>query len=70
MESVSEDVVIFHAGTKIENGKLVSSGGRVLNVTGISNIGLKEAINIAYHSAANINFENKYSRTDIGLKGL
>lgn len=70
VNELSSDAVVFHAGTKAEGGKLMTNGGRVLNVTGISDIGLKEAINIAYHNAANINFENKYYRTDIGLKGL
>lgn len=70
LEGISPDAIVFHAGTKYEDGKVLTAGGRVLNVTGISPIGLKEAINIAYHNAANINFENKYNRTDIGLKGL
>lgn len=70
LEEAGSDAIVFHAGTKATEGKLLTNGGRVLNVTGISPIGLKEAINIAYHNAAIINFENKYNRTDIGLKGL
>lgn len=70
LQDISSDAIVFHAATKTVNGKILSGGGRVLNVTGISNIGLKEAINIAYHSADKINFENKYYRKDIGLKGL
>jgi phosphoribosylamine--glycine ligase len=71
LNEISSDAIVFHAGTKsTADGKILTNGGRVLNVTGISSIGLKEAINIAYHNAAIINFENKYSRTDIGLKGL
>lgn len=70
LEGISPDAIVFHAGTRFEDGKVFTAGGRVINVTGISPIGLKEAINIAYHNAANINFENKYNRTDIGLKGL
>lgn len=70
LDEVSSDVIVFHAGTKEENGKILTNGGRVLNVTGISSLGLKEAINIAYHNADKINFENKYNRIDIGLKGL
>ncbi len=62
--------IVFHAGTKAQDGKIISTGGRVLNVTGISELGLKEAINTAYHNADKINFENKYYRKDIGLKGL
>jgi len=70
LNEVGSDAIVFHAGTKSAEGKILSTGGRVLNVTGISPLGLKEAINIAYHNAANIDFENKYNRTDIGLKGL
>lgn len=70
LENISSDAIIFHAGTKEENGKILSNGGRVLNVTGFSSLGLKEAINFAYHNAEKINFENKYLREDIGLKGL
>ena len=70
LNDITGDAFVFHAGTKSVNGEILTSGGRVLNVTGISDIGLKEAINIAYHNANNINFENKYYRKDIGLKGL
>ncbi len=70
LNEISNNAVVFHAGTKSADGKILSNGGRVLNVTGISPLGLKEAINIAYHNAEIINFENKYNRTDIGLKGL
>jgi phosphoribosylamine---glycine ligase len=70
LNDLSDDTIVFHSGTKLQDGKILTSGGRVLCVTGISSIGLKEAINIAYHSAAKISFENKYYRTDIGLKGI
>lgn len=70
LDEVSSDTIVFHAGTISAGGKLLTNGGRVLDVTGISPLGLKEAINIAYHNSSNINFENKYNRTDIGLKGL
>ncbi|MCX7878658.1 MAG: phosphoribosylamine--glycine ligase, partial [Ignavibacteria bacterium] len=70
LENISEDCVVFHAGTKMKDGKIVSSGGRVLNVTGVSDKSLHEAINIAYRNCKLINFENKYYRKDIGEKGL
>ncbi len=70
LNEICDDAIVFHAGTKSSEGKMLTNGGRVLNVTGISPLGLKEAINIAYHNAATINFINKYNRTDIGLKGL
>lgn len=62
-----DDVVLFHAGTKIENGKLVTSGGRVINVTAYSN-SLNDAIDKAYQAAKKINFEGKHYRTDIGRR--
>lgn len=70
LNDLSDDTIIFHSGTKLQDGRILTSGGRVLCITGISNIGLKEAINTAYHSAAKIDFENKNYRTDIGLKGI
>lgn len=64
-----QDVLVFHAGTKLNNGRYYTSGGRVLNVVGVSNT-LKEAIEKAYQAVNLIEFENKYYRTDIGKKGL
>jgi phosphoribosylamine--glycine ligase len=64
------DNVVFHAGTKTDNGKLLTNGGRVLNVTGKSDIGLKEAVYAAYNKINKINFKNKFFRKDIGLKGI
>jgi phosphoribosylamine--glycine ligase len=69
-ENINNDCIVFHAGTKSDNGKVLSSGGRVINVVGISSSGLKEAIENAYVNADKINFENKYYRKDIGQKGL
>ena len=60
---------IFVAGAKRENGKLLSSGGRVLGVTAVSDT-LNSAIDKAYESVKKINFENGYYRTDIGKKAL
>lgn len=71
IEKFPLDCFLFHAGTKInENGKIVSSGGRVLNAVGKSNFTLKEAVKNAYVFAKQIKFENKYYRRDIGTKGL
>ncbi len=61
---------MFHAGTKAENAKILSTGGRVLNVVGKSGVDLKSAINTSYQNCELINFENKYYRKDIGQKGL
>lgn len=70
LDNVLDNCIIFHAGTKRAGGKIVSTGGRVLNVVGKSDRNLKDAIEAAYKNAELINFENKYYRRDIGLKGL
>ena len=68
-----KDVVVFHAGTKslIANGKshIVTSGGRVLGVTGLGNT-IKEAIDRTYQAVEKIHFEGMHYRKDIGYKAL
>ncbi len=64
-----EDIVVFHAGTKKENGRLLTTGGRVLGVTGIGST-LKEAIETTYSAVEEITFEKMHYRKDIGQKGL
>ncbi|HET7153067.1 MAG TPA: phosphoribosylamine--glycine ligase, partial [Candidatus Kapabacteria bacterium] len=69
--SSSKDAVAFHAGTKKVDGKIVTSGGRVLGVTAIGRgKDLKETIALAYAAVGKISFEGEYHRTDIGAKGL
>src|SRR3989338_1100039 len=63
------DIVVFHAGTKTENGKLVTNGGRVLGVSAISNT-LEEALKKAYKAIEKISFEGMQYRKDIGQKAL
>jgi len=65
----SDDVVIFHAGTKLENNKVVTAGGRVLGVTALGT-DLREAQARAYEAVARIHFEGSHYRTDIAQKGL
>jgi phosphoribosylamine--glycine ligase len=62
-------VKIFHAGTRIENRRLLSMGGRVLGVTTIGE-DLPAAIERAYLAASKIQFEGMHYRRDIGAKGL
>ena len=62
-------VVVFHAGTAIQGGNLVTSGGRVLGVSAVGDT-LKQALDRAYEAAELINFEGKYFRRDIGAKAL
>lgn len=64
-----ESVVVFHAGTALKDGQLVTSGGRVLGVSA-SGRTLKEALERAYKAADRIQFEGKYYRRDIGAKSL
>ncbi len=60
---------VFVAGAKLENGKLLTSGGRVLGVVSVENT-LKEAINASYKKVENINFQNAFYRKDIGARAL
>lgn len=62
-----EDIVVFHAGTKMVGGKFVTNGGRVLGITGIGK-DLDEAIKIAYQGVEMVNFDKKHFRHDIGVK--
>lgn len=70
IESVNnERVFVFHAGTKMENNKILTNGGRVLGVTALG-ITLQDAISNAYDAVNKISWQSKYYRTDIGKKGL
>jgi len=60
---------VLHAGTKMQDGGLQSSGGRVLGVVGKGKT-LKAAIDIAYAGVKKIKFAGEQHRTDIGKKGL
>ena len=65
----SDETFVFHAGTKNDNGKVLTNGGRVLGVTALGD-SLQQAISRAYSAADKVNWPNKYSRLDIGKKGL
>ena len=56
---------VFHAGTALEGGRLVVSGGRVLNVSAVG-ADLAEARDLAYRAAGLISFEGMQLRTDVG----
>jgi phosphoribosylamine--glycine ligase len=64
-----ENAMVFHAGTKEENGKIYTNGGRVLNIVG-SGSTLESAINTTYAEVEKIHFDKAYYRSDIGAKGL
>ncbi len=63
------DTFIFHAGTSMRDGKVVTSGGRVLGVTALG-AGIREAIDRAYEAAGKISWEGVHFRRDIGQKAL
>ena len=65
----SDETFVFHAGTKNENGKVLTNGGRVLGVTALGD-SLQQAISNVYSAVDKVNWPNKYSRLDIGKKGL
>ncbi len=69
--SIPQDIEenVFVAGAKLDGEKLVTSGGRVLGVTAISN-DLPSAINEAYSLVEKVSFENAYYRKDIGKRAL
>ena len=60
---------VFHAGTKLEDGKYFTNGGRVLGVTATAPT-LAEAVKRAYAAAENISFEGLHKRMDIGARAL
>ncbi len=68
-EAKKRGCTVFHAGTKIEGGNIVTSGGRVLGVTAVST-SLEGALDKAYNGVDAIRFEKAFHRTDIGRKGL
>jgi phosphoribosylamine--glycine ligase len=67
--ALCRDAVIFHAGTALKDGKLVTNGGRVLGVTALGDT-VAEAIDRAYEAASYISWEGMYMRRDIGHRAL
>jgi len=62
-------VQVFHAGTEIRDGKLVTNGGRVLGVTAVDD-DIPSVIERGYRAVERIRWEGAYWRTDIGRKAL
>jgi phosphoribosylamine--glycine ligase len=70
LESIQDpDVQIFHAGTAIKDGQVVTSGGRVLGVTALG-ADVREALSKAYRAVEKINFPDMHYRKDIGYRAL
>ena len=68
-KEMGENEVVFHAGTKLSDGKIVTNGGRVLGVTATAD-NLKNAVDAAYKAVEKVHFENAFYRKDIGQKAL
>jgi len=64
-----EDAHVFHAGTAMKDGEVVTSGGRVLCVTALGET-VKEAQRRAYEIAEDISFEGRQMRHDIGYRAI
>jgi phosphoribosylamine---glycine ligase len=60
-------IIVFHAGTKNTNGKYFTAGGRVINLTALSDT-ISEAITKAYSGVSRITFQDMHYRSDIGKK--
>ena len=60
------DSIVFHAGTKADNGQIISNGGRVLAVTSLGT-NFEEAIKKSYQSIEKLHFDTMYFRKDIGF---
>ena len=68
-DSIPDNAYVFHAGTKQDDGKILSNGGRVLGVTALGDT-LESAIANAYTASEKISWPHKFCRKDIGKKGL
>ncbi len=64
-----KDVEVFHSGTAIEDGRIVTSGGRVLGVTALDD-SIAKAIKKAYQAAGKVDWQGVHYRSDIGQKAV
>ena len=64
----SPNVLVFHAGTRTENGQIVTAGGRVLNIVGLGDT-VAQARENAYRAVQQIRFEGMHYREDIAAQG-
>jgi phosphoribosylamine--glycine ligase len=67
--AAAPDTLVFHAGTRRDGDRIVTSGGRVLGVTGLGST-LAAAQQRAYAACEQIRFAGAYYRRDIGAKAL
>ncbi len=69
LEEVPGGVTVFHAGTGLKDGRVVTAGGRVLGVTAAGR-DIPSAMALAYRGVERINFEGAHYRKDIGMKAV
>ena len=69
LDAAGETAQVFHAGTKLADGQILTAGGRVLGVTATADT-LAAAVTKAYAAAEKIDFTNKHMRHDIGARAL
>jgi phosphoribosylamine--glycine ligase len=67
LDAVDEDIVVFHAGTKVDDGAILTDGGRVLTVVGTGR-DIADARDRVYSNIPRIRFEGCHYRRDIGLR--
>lgn len=71
LNEIPENTIVFHAGTKEDNGKILTNGGRVLGITSVlEENDLQKAKNLAYEALDKIHFPNMYYRRDIADKAI
>ena len=66
LDKLDDDIVVFHSGTKLVDGNLVTNGGRVIGITTKAKT-VKNAAEKVYENIKRINFEGMHYRTDIGI---
>ncbi|SCI33154.1 MULTISPECIES: phosphoribosylamine--glycine ligase [unclassified Romboutsia] len=66
LENLDKDIVVFHSGTKMDNGNLLTNGGRVIGLTAKA-ASVKDAAEKVYENIKKISFEGMHYRTDIGV---
>ena len=68
-DNLGKEIQVFHAGTALRDGQLISNGGRVLNVTALGN-SAKVAQMKAYDAISRISFPHSFCRRDIGWRAI